>query len=137
MLKLGPLPNAEEMMRQTSIGLVLTMALAGCASPLPLIDRDASHLREAAAAARVRVFLAGARVPHRTQRMVPIEAYTCMLGDLIAAKEDALRQLRSKADSIGGNAVVDVSFETRGAETLGSDCSQTITASGTVARLGR
>ena len=126
-------------MRQTSIGLVLTMALAGCASGLPLIDRDASHLREAAAAARVRVFVAGARVPHRTQRMVPVEAYTCMrvLGDPVAAKEDALRQLRSKADNIGGNAVVDVSFETRGAETLGSECSQTITASGTVARLGR
>jgi uncharacterized protein YbjQ (UPF0145 family) len=58
-----------------------------------------------------------------------------LLTDPPATQGDALQQLQVRVMRLGGNAVGNVTFDTRGTDTLGTNCWQTVTASGLALRL--
>jgi uncharacterized protein YbjQ (UPF0145 family) len=52
-----------------------------------------------------------------------------------ATQGDAMQQLQLRALELKANAVVNVTFDTRGTDTFGTNCWQTVTASGFAATL--
>ena len=61
-----------------------------------------------------------------------ITAYSCkhMMWDPPASKADALTQLRLKALGMKANGIIDVTFNSRGTDTFGTNCWESVQASG-------
>ena len=61
-----------------------------------------------------------------------ITAYSCkhMMRDPPASKADALTQLRLKALGMKANGIIDVTFDSRGTDTFGTNCWESVQASG-------
>lgn len=104
---------------------LLALGLAGCGTMLPMAEET------------------GAQVPYFTtstaslappiERILgPVEGHSCknLITDPPATEEGALRQLRSRAATLGANGVVDVTFS-RAGTSIGTNCWQSVSASGT------
>jgi len=92
---------------------------------------------ELTAATNVRVFTTEQPPPKIERAIAPVTAYSCkhLTIDPPASKGDALQQLQLKAAQLGANAVVNVTFDLRGTDAWGTNCWQTVQASGTAARI--
>lgn len=115
-----------------------SVALAACIGPLvDVIRMDRLPASERAAALRVTVFPLGTTIPPDAQVIGPVQAHSCknLLTDPPATQGDALQQLQVRVVRLGGNGVGNVTFDTRGTDTLGTNCWQTVTASGIALRL--
>ena len=114
------------------------VALSGCIGPfVDVIRMDRVPASERAAALQVRVFPLGTTIPADAQVIGPVQANSCknLLTDPPATQGDALQQLQVRVVRLGGNAVGNVTFDTRGTDTLGTNCWQTVTASGIALRV--
>jgi uncharacterized protein YbjQ (UPF0145 family) len=62
-----------------------------------------------------------------------ITAYSCkhLLTDPPASKGNALTQLKVQAVKMGANGIIDITFDSRGTDTWGTNCWETVQASGT------
>ena len=70
--------------------------------------------------------------PSNYKVIAPVTAYSCKsnLYDPPASKGNALLQLQLKALDQKANAIVNVTFDTRGTDTFGTNCWETVQASG-------
>ncbi len=62
-----------------------------------------------------------------------ITAYSCkhLVWDPPASKGDALKQLKVEAVQAGANGIIDINFDSRGTDTWGTNCWESVQASGT------
>jgi hypothetical protein len=76
-------------------------------------------------------------VPQVAEYLGPLEAYSCknLIFDPPASKGDALQQLRVKAAQMEADAIIDVNFDQQGTDTWGTNCWETVQASGMAVRL--
>ena len=92
-----------------------------------------------AEASKVRVYQFGGsqEVPHVAEYLGPIEAYSCknFIIDPPASGGDALQQLRVKAVQMEAGAIIDVNFDQRGTDAWGTNCWESVQASGMAVRL--
>lgn len=83
-------------------------------------------------ASQVRVFMIGQDAPRRYTVVRPITAYSCkhLMTDPPASTGDALLQLQLEALELGAAGIVNVTFDTRGTDAWGTNCWETVQASG-------
>jgi hypothetical protein len=112
------------------IGLAAT--LVGCAPFVEQVDLKHADPAERAASLNVRIYGEGSQPPKVAKTLGDVDAYSCkhLLSDPPASKGNALQQLRLKAYRMGADAVVDVVFDTRGTDTYGTNCWETVHAAG-------
>ena len=120
----------------------LLLLAAGCVGPLvPVIDLKSVSPEKLQESQKVQIFTVGA-----TPTDLPIEAhlgeitvYSCKnkVWDPPASKGNALAQLKVKAIDMGADAVMDVTFDFRGKDTWGTNCWESVTATGSAVRLKR
>ena len=107
-------------------------AAGGCAPFVPVTNVSSVDPQTRAVATQVRILPLSMQVPPGTKILQPVQAYSCkhVLTDPPATQGDAIQQLQLRAAELRANAVVEVTFDTRGTDTLGTNCWQTVTASG-------
>jgi uncharacterized protein YbjQ (UPF0145 family) len=115
----------------------IAATMSACAPRVPVTDLATITPVDLTAAANIRVFTTEQQPPKVAQAISPVTAYSCkhLTTDPPASKGDALQQLQLKAAQMGANAVINVTFDVRGTDTWGTNCWQTVQASGTAARL--
>lgn len=127
--------------QRAAVVFSLTAILSGCAPFVPVLDTAKLSSAEQTAAANVQVFVleSAAQRPTVEKVLSRIEAYSCKHGltDPPPSRGDALLQLQVKAVRLGANAVVDVTFDGAGTDAFGTNCWQSIHASGLAVLLGR
>ena len=116
---------------------VAVIGIAACGPRVPVVNVDRVPQATRDSALNVRVFLLGSIVPPGARSLGAASAYSCkhLMTDPPATQGNALLQLQIKTIEMGGNAIINVTFDTRGTDTLGTNCWQTVTASGIVVRL--
>lgn len=109
------------------------LLVAGCAPFVDRVEMAKVPSEEAQAALNVRLFPVGTPYPEVVQTMGAVSAFSCknMMWDKPASTGDALAQLRLKAMRMGANAVIDVTTDTRGTDALGTNCWESVQATGT------
>src|SRR5262249_51111663 len=117
--------------------LPMVGAIAACAARVPVTDMTALSSAEVTAAANVRVFTTEQPPPKIERAIAPLTAYSCkhLTKDPPASKGDALQQLQLKAVQMGANGLINVTFDVRGTDTWGTNCWQTVQASGTAVKI--
>jgi Putative heavy-metal-binding len=126
----------ERKMR-VSIAVMVGGVAAGCSPFVPVTNVAAVDPQTRAAAIQVRVLPLGMQLPAGTKILQPVQAYSCkhLMTDPPATQGDAMQQLQLRALELKANAVVNVTFDTRGTDTFGTNCWQTVIASGFAASL--
>jgi hypothetical protein len=119
----------------TGILLILT----GCGPMVPVVRMDQVPSTERQAAQQVQVFILGVPTPSDARVVGPVQAHSCkhLLTDPPATQGDALQQLQLVALRAGANAIGNVTFDARGTDTWGTNCWQSVTASGMALRIER
>ena len=87
-------------------------------------------------AAQVRTYTVGQDAPPGYSVIAPVSAFSCknLITDPPASKGDALLQLQLKALELGASGVVNVTFDTRGTDAYGTNCWESVQASGLAVR---
>ena len=120
------------------VWIVLLFAISGCGTFVPITDTSEVPEPTLSKAYRVKVITAGSSVetPNIYKYLGAITTYSCkhLLWDPPASKGDALLQLQIKAIELGANGIVDVTFDIRGTDTCGTNCWETVQASGVAVR---
>jgi uncharacterized protein YbjQ (UPF0145 family) len=115
--------------------LIFAAISSGCGTFVPVTDVSKVPKEQLRQAAHVRIFMLGgnAAPTEIIDTLGEITAYSCkhLLTDPPASKGDALAQLKLKALEMGANTVIDVTFDSRGTDTWGTNCWETVQASGT------
>lgn len=118
-------------MKKAIIAVAACTALGGCGTFLPM----EAAAPGAVAKAQTMPFYTDATIslaPKIKSVAGPVEGHSCQnkLWDPPASNDAALSQLRLRALSLGANGLVDVRYDRAGTD-LGSNCWQSVTASGT------
>lgn len=120
------------------VAVVLVCAVASCA---PFVDRmKISEIPPAELQASLSVQVIDQTLPQPTNIETiigPVEAWSCkhLMTSKPATQSDAIAQLRVKALRMGANAVIGVTYDRQGTDTLGTNCWETVHAAGTAVRL--
>jgi uncharacterized protein YbjQ (UPF0145 family) len=114
------------------IAILIASIAAGCSPFVPVTDVAAVDPQTRTSAIQIRVLPLGMQIPAGTKMLQPIQANSCkhLMTDPPATQGDALQQLQLRALELNANAIVNVTFDTRGTDTFGTNCWQTVTASG-------
>ena len=125
------------MWRPWAFLLLSLAALTGCSPFVEVVDLKAVPEATRDASMQVRIIPLGMPVPAGIRMVGPVEAYSCkaLLWDPPATQGNALQQLQLKALKMGADAVVNVAFDLRGTDQYGTNCWQTVTASGFAAQI--
>ena len=119
---------------KTILILVTLFALCGCGTFVPVMDVSTVPKETMQQAYRVKVFETNSTTnyPEITEYIGSITAYSCkhMLYDPPASKGDALIQLRLKALEKSADGIIDLTYDSRGTDTWGTNCWETVQASG-------
>lgn len=113
----------------------------GCSACSPFVDTmKVGEIPPAELQASLAVQVIDQTLPQPTgidRYIGPVEAWSCkhMMTSKPATKSDAIEQLRVKAMRMGANAVIGVTYDTKGTDTLGTNCWETVHAAGTAVRL--
>jgi len=114
------------------------LTLSGCATFLPVTDVSKVPKEILQEAYKIKTFTAGSDVnyPNIKEYLGDITAYSCkhFMTDPPASKGDALTQLRLKALELGANGIIDVTFDSRGTDVWGTNCWESVQASGVAVR---
>lgn len=121
-------------------GLVaIVVLMSGCTPFVPVENLSKVPPSDLAAAMSIRIFTveSGAAYPPIETVLAEVSAYSCkfMMWDPPASKGDALKRLRLEALKIGANAIIDVTFDERGTDTYGTNCWESVHASGQAVKL--
>lgn len=126
-------------MARQCVLLAVALLAAGCGPFVSVTDLETVPPAVMAEASRVRVYQFGTEqeMPQIAEYLGPVEAYSCknLLTDPPASKGDALQQLRIKAAMMEADAIIDVNFDERGTDAWGTNCWETVQASGMAVRL--
>ena len=115
---------------------VLCLFLTGCFTPrvkvVNLSDLSPEVLTKAS---KVQVFKLDNPTPKPDieKYVGEITAYSCkhLMTDPPASKGNALTQLKVQAVEEGANGIIDITFDSRGTDTWGTNCWESVQASGT------
>ena len=122
------------MLRAMMLVLAITLQLYGCSTFVPVTDVSKVSREALQEAYKVRIFTTGSDVSHPkvAEYLGDITAYSCkhLLWDPPASKGDAITQLRLKALSMGADGIIDVTFDSRGTDAFGTNCWESVQASG-------
>ena len=114
--------------------MVFGITLLACATFVPVTDVSKIPKEQLQQAYKIKTFTAGSELtyPEIAEYLGDITAYSCkhLLTDPPASKGDALTQLRLKALELGANGVIDVTFDSHGTDTWGTNCWESVQASG-------
>ena len=114
--------------------ILLIALLSGCSPFVPVIKVADVPKETLQKAYQIQIFEVGNSTSHPqvSDYLGNITAYSCknMLTDPPASKGDALIQLRLKALELGADAVLDITFDTRGTDTWGTNCWESVQVSG-------
>ena len=115
--------------------LITGLLLSSCGPKVDVINLKTVEPEVLAKASRVQIFkLDNAQPkPEIDQYLGELTAYSCkhLTWDPPASKGDALKQLKIKAVGMGANGVIDITFDSRGTDTFGTNCWESVQASGT------
>ena len=119
--------------------IVLTiLALTGCATFVPVTDVSKIPKETLQKAYKIKTYTAGSDInyPEIKEYLGDITAYSCkhLMTDPPASKGNALTQLRLKALELGANGIIDVTFDSRGTDAWGTNCWESVQASGVAVR---
>ncbi len=116
------------------LSLVLLFTMSGCGTFVPVIDVTTVPKDTMQQAFRIKVYETNSTTnyPEISEYIGNITAYSCkhMLYDPPASKGDALIQLRLKAVEVGADCVIDLTYDSRGTDTWGTNCWESVQASG-------
>ncbi|MEE2953022.1 MAG: heavy metal-binding domain-containing protein [Pseudomonadota bacterium] len=116
---------------RTILLTLAAFALTACNTSEQTKRIDTTSLPSAlvAAANQVRVIPEGGDY---NRLLGSVQGFSCkrMTWDPPASKGAALQQLRIKAHQLGANAVTNVAYDERGTDTWGTNCWESVTASG-------
>lgn len=118
--------------------LVLSALACACASTPERLKSSDIQPEEAQASLAVRVFDQTAPQPQVVERYIgTVEAFSCKksVWNKSATKGDAISQLRVKAHRLGANAIIGVTYDDKGADAFGTNCWESVFASGTAVAL--
>ena len=117
-----------------AIILLSLITLVGCGANVPIIkiDEVPSEILQSSYSIQVYTVDSTATRPKVKSFIGQIDAFSCKLlsTDPPASKGDALTQLRLNALEKGATGVVDVTFDLRGADAWGTNCWESVQASG-------
>jgi uncharacterized protein YbjQ (UPF0145 family) len=115
--------------------LLSSIILSSCGPKVDVLDFSTVDQKILTEASKVQIFkLDNAQPKPEIEKYVgEITAYSCkhLSWDPPASKGDALKQLKVKAVRQGANGVIDITFDTRGTDTFGTNCWESVQASGT------
>lgn len=113
-----------------------SLLLGACVPFVEVIDINKVDPATLTRASMVRTYSLGQDVPQSYTAIAPISAFSCkhLQTDPPASKGDALLQLQLKALEVGGSAIINVTFDSRGTDALGTNCWETVQASGVAIR---
>ena len=115
--------------------LLSSIILSSCGPKVDVLDLSTIDQKILTEASKVQIFkLDNAQPKPEIEKYVgEITAYSCkhLSWDPPASKGDALKQLKVKAVSQGANGVIDITFDSRGTDTWGTNCWESVQASGT------
>ncbi len=113
-------------------GVAFAILLSACGTFVPVTDVKKIDPDMLKAALQIRTYVIGQPPEGSYSVIEPIDAYSCkhLVWEKPASKGDALIQLKYKAYAMGANAIMDVAFDTRGTDTWGTNCWETVQASG-------
>ncbi len=114
------------------------LLLAGCATFVPVTDVSKVPKETMQESYKIKTFTAGSDISHLEikEYLGDITAYSCkhLATDPPASTGNALTQLRLKALELGANGIIDITFDTRGTDALGTNCWESVQASGVAVR---
>ena len=115
--------------------LLSSIILSSCGPKVDVLDLSTVDQKILTEASKVQIFkLDNAQPkPEIKEYVGEITAYSCkhLSWDPPASKGDALKQLKVKAVRQGANGVIDITFDARGTDTFGTNCWESVQASGT------
>ena len=115
--------------------LLSSLILSSCGPKVDVLDLSTVDQKILTEASKVQIFkLDNAQPkPEIKEYVGEITAYSCkhLSWDPPASKGDALKQLKVKAVRQGANGVIDITFDARGTDTFGTNCWESVQASGT------
>ena len=115
--------------------LLSSLILSSCGPKVDVLDFSTIDQKILTEASKVQIFkLDNAQPKPEIEKYVgEITAYSCkhLSWDPPASKGDALKQLKVKAVRQGANGVIDITFDARGTDTFGTNCWESVQASGT------
>ena len=115
--------------------LLSSLILSSCGPKVDVLDLSTVDQKILTEASKVQIFkLDNAQPKPEIEKYVgEITAYSCkhLSWDPPASKGDALKQLKVKAVRQGANGVIDITFDARGTDTWGTNCWESVQASGT------
>lgn len=109
-------------------------SLFGCTPFVPVEDLSEIPQDIMLEAMRIRIFTIenSTSYPQIETVLGEVTAYSCQFGrfDPPASKGDALKRLRLEALLLGADGIIDVTFDIRGRDPFGTNCWETVQASG-------
>lgn len=125
-------------------GLVIALcllALPGCTTFVPVVDVSKVPKETLQEAYRIKAYetTASTNYPEISEYLGNITAYSCkfMMWDPPASKGDALIQLRLKALELKADGIIDLTYDSRGTDAFGTNCWQSVQASGVAVKMKR
>ena len=118
-------------MNRTNLSWLLFVGLASCGPFVPVIDLRAVAPDVLDASGRVRVVTIDQRAPEVERFIGAITTYSVKskLWDPPATRGNALAQARVKCVELGGNALINVTFDAQGTDPLGTNAWESVTCS--------
>lgn len=128
-------------MRCIYFSVLIVILLAGC-GPFVTVqnvsDVPKARMQEAY---KIKTFTVDSdkTTPSISEYLGNITAYSCknMMWDPPASKGDALIQLRLKALELGADGIMDITFDSRGTDTLGTNCWESVQVNGMAVKFGK
>jgi hypothetical protein len=122
-------------MKNIVFTLVVLLFVGSCVPPLvPVTDISKVPEDKLQAAYKIKTYIAGGdpNYPEVAKYLGDITAYSCkhVLWDPPASKGNALTQLKLKALDLGADGIIDITFDTKGTDTWGTNCWESVQASG-------
>lgn len=116
-----------------TLPLIAVLVLCSCGPFVPVTNLKDVPQEQLNQASKVKVYMLDGNNEAPSGEVIgQVEAYSCknMAFDPPPSKGNALMQLRLKALQMGANAVTDVTFDQSGTDAWGTNCWQSIQASG-------
>jgi len=121
------------------LAVIMVLALPGCGTFVPVIDMSTVPKEKLQQSFRIKVYeiSSASTYPEVIEYIGSISAFSCkhMLYDPPASRGDALAQLRLVALNAGADAIIDLTYDTRGTDAFGTNCWESVQASGVAVKL--
>ena len=117
---------------------LLCLCFVGCGPWVPVTDLSKVPQDKLNAAYKIKTFTTDSNLtlPEIVDYLGDITAYSCknLLWDRPASKGNALMQLKLKGLAVGADGIIEVTFDIRGTDAWGTNCWETVQASGIAVR---